>query len=230
MAVTRERERRLASLTGVDRAGGTSPAQGGIFAGGARGTPVRRPDRAFKRIALVSAACLAGFIAFVVVRGPTHPSPVGSSALEAAPPPLLARGTVAPAFSLPNLQGGDPVALSAFRGRPLVLNFFASWCRDCRAELTAVATVARGSAGRVAVLGVDSNDTSEAAADRLLSAAHATYPVAVDTHATVATQYLVQALPVTYFLNASGHVVGATLGPQTVPSLERWVARLEARR
>ncbi len=93
-----------------------------------------------------------------------------------------------------------------------------------------MATAARASTGRVAVLGVDSNDNSEAAADRLLSAAHATYPVAVDADATVATQYLVQALPVTYFLNATGHVVGTALGPQTATSLERWVARLEAPR
>jgi cytochrome c biogenesis protein CcmG, thiol:disulfide interchange protein DsbE len=228
--VTRERERRLASLTGVDRGEGTSSTQGDTFAGTDTETPTRRPDRVFKRIALVSAACLVGFIVFVVARGPTHPAQVGSSALEAAPPSLLAPGTAAPAFSLPNLQGGDTVSLSAFRGKPVVVNFFASWCRDCRAELAAVATVARESTGRVGVLGVDSNDTSEAAADRLLSAADATYPVGVDAHATVATQYLVQALPVTYFLNATGHVVGAALGPQTVHSLERWVARLEARR
>ena len=228
--MTRERETRLTSLTGVNRGGATSQRQGVSFGRGAPENPMRRPDRAFKRIALVSAACLVGFIAFVVVRGPTHPAPVGSSALEAAPPSLLAPGTVAPPFSLPNLQGGDPVILSAFQGRPVVLNFFASWCRDCRAELTAVATVARHDTGQVAVLGVDSNDTSEAAADRLLSAAHAAYPVAVDAHATVATQYLVQALPVTYFLSATGHVVGAALGPQTVSSLERWVARLKARR
>ena len=230
VVVTRDSERRLASLTSVDRGGGTSSTQEGTFAGEATQTPTRRPDRAFKIIALVSAVCLVGFIAFVVVRGPTRPTQVGSSALEAAPPSLLAPGTIAPAFSLPNIQGRDPVSLSAFQGKPVIVNFFASWCRDCRAELTAVATVARESTGRVAVLGVDSNDTSEAAADRLLSAAHAAYPVAVDAHASVATQYLVQALPVTYFLNATGHVVGAALGPQTALSLERWVARLEARR
>jgi cytochrome c biogenesis protein CcmG, thiol:disulfide interchange protein DsbE len=214
----------------MNRGGGTSSTRGDTFAETDTETPTRRPDRVFKGIALVSAACLVGFIVFVVVRGPTRPGQVGSSALEAAPPSLLAPGTVAPAFSLPDLRGGDSVSLSAFQGRPVVVNFFASWCRDCRAELAAVATVARQSTGRVAVLGVDSNDTSDVAAGRLLTSAHATYPVAVDAHATVATQYLVQALPVTYFLNATGHVVGSALGPQTVPSLERWVARLEARR
>ncbi len=89
-----------------------------------------------------------------------------------------------------------------------------------------MAQVARATNRRVAVIGIDSNETSVAAAARLLTAAHASYPVVVDPQAKVATQYLVQALPVSYFLNASGRVVGAALGPQTVASLDRWVSRL----
>ncbi len=188
------------------------------------------PDRAFKWITAIAAVSLVGFIVFVVVRGPAHPANVGSSALEVAPPPVLRSGTVAPHFSLPPLEGSGAVSLSAFQGMPVIVNFFASWCRDCQAELGAVATVAHATAGRVAVVGVDSNDTSETAARRLLGAVHAAYPVAVDAHATVATEYLVQALPVTYFLNAHGRVVGAALGPQSVASLEHWVARLGAQR
>ena len=191
--------------------------------------PKRSQDRLFKWVAAVAAACLIGFVVFVIVRGSPHPAVNGSSALEAAPPPVLKAGTSAPAFSLPALHGGDPVSLSAFRGKPVIVNFFASWCPDCRAELGAVAHVARTTSGRVAVIGVDSNETSTATADRLLATAGATYPVAVDAQATVASHYLVQALPVTYFLNASGQVVGVALGPQSVTSLERWVARLEGR-
>lgn len=183
-------------------------------------------DRLFKWIAAVAAACLIGFVVFVVVRGPPHPAAVGSAALEVSPPPVLKPGTVAPQFSLPQLQGGQPVSLSGFRGMPVILNFFASWCRDCQEELGAMAQVARATSGRVAVVGVDSNETSDAAATRLLVAAHATYPVVVDAQAKVATQYLVQALPVSYFLNASGQVVGAALGPQTVVSLDHWLTRL----
>jgi thioredoxin-like negative regulator of GroEL len=52
----------------------------------------------------------------------------------------------------------------------------------------------------------------------------------VDAQAKVASEYLVQALPVSYFLNGSGQVVGAALGPQSVASLEHWVARLGAGR
>jgi thioredoxin-like negative regulator of GroEL len=111
----------------------------------------------------------------------------------------------------------------------VIINFFASWCRDCRAELGAVARVARASSGRLSVVGVDSNETSSATARQLLAAAGAAYPVAVDAQAKVASEYLVQALPVTYFLNASGQVVGAALGPQSVTSLEHWVSRLGGR-
>jgi len=184
------------------------------------------PDKVFKWIAALAAACLVGFVIFVIVRGSPHPATIGSAALKAAPPPVLRAGTAAPVFSLPDLNGGNPVSLSAYRGRPVVVNFFASWCPDCRAELGAMAAIARTTTGRVAVIGVDSNETSQAAATGLLASARATYPVAVDAHATVASKYLVQALPVSYFLNASGRVVGVALGPQSVASLQRWMVRL----
>jgi hypothetical protein len=93
-----------------------------------------------------------------------------------------------------------------------------------------MATTARRSAGHVAVIGVDSNESSDTAAAQLLTAAHATYRVGLDNSAKVATRYLINALPVSYFVNSQGHVVGAALGPQTVTSLQRWVARLEGGR
>ncbi len=187
-------------------------------------------DRVFRWVALVAGACLVGFVVFVVTRGPSHPTDAGTAALKAPPPPALAAGTVAPTFSLPSLEGGQPVALAAYRGTPVIVNFFASWCPDCRQELAAVATVAERATGRVAVIGVDSNESSDTEAVRLLAAAGAHYPVGLDPRATIATRYLVSALPVSYFLNAQGRVAGAALGPQTVLSLQRWVARLEGQR
>jgi cytochrome c biogenesis protein CcmG/thiol:disulfide interchange protein DsbE len=184
-------------------------------------------DSFFKWTASIAGAALVGFVVFVVVRGPSSPQRPSSAALAVAPPATLAPGTAAPGFSLAALDGGAPVSLSASGNRPVIVNFFASWCRDCQAELTAMATVARTSAGRVDVIGVDSNESSDTTAARLLAAAHAGYPVGLDDNAKVASEYEVQALPVSYYLDAQGRVVGASLGPQTLHSLEAWVVRLE---
>jgi peroxiredoxin len=184
-------------------------------------------DRPFIWITIVAAACLIGFVSFVVLRGPSHHPGAGTDALV-SPPPVLSEGTSAPDFSLPALEGGAPVALTAFRGKPVLLSFFASWCPHCQKELASVAAVARANVGKLAVVGIDSNESSEATSRKLLAAVHATYPVALDPDAKVATRYEVVALPVSYFLNADGKVVGATFGAQSVPSLKRWVAKAEA--
>ena len=191
--------------------------------------PLHPKDRTFKWLAAVAGVFLVGFVVFVVVQGPSRSSGPSSAALAEGPPTLLAPGAVAPPFSLPGLGGGQPVNLASFRGEPVVLNFFASWCPDCSAELSALATEARAASGKVAFAGVDTNENSESNAIKLLGEAGATYPVAVDASAKVATSYLVQALPVSYFVDSQGKVVGTASGPQRVTSLRRWVDRLEAK-
>jgi thiol-disulfide isomerase/thioredoxin len=196
-------------------------------AGATTGRRSRSSDRTFKLIALLAGLCLIGFIVYVAVRAPANGGrSLGVAALEAAPPPLLHAGAAAPSFSLPRLGGGAPVVLSSLRGSPVIVNFFASWCPDCRSELAAIGAVAAQNAGRVTVVGIDSNDGNGAAAAKLLAAAHATYPVGVDTSAKVASEYLLTALPVTYFVSARGRIVGSALGPQSAASLRRWVGRL----
>jgi thiol-disulfide isomerase/thioredoxin len=201
--------------------------QGVAVAGATAGRRSGSSDRTFKLIALLAGLCLIGFIVYVAVRAPAKGGrTLGVAALKAAPPAVLHAGAAAPAFSLPRLGGGTPVALSSLRGSPVIVNFFASWCPDCRSELAAIGSVAAQNSGRVAVIGVDSNDGNGAAAAKLLTAAHASYPVGVDTSAQVASKYLLTALPVTYFVNAQGRIVGSALGPQSVASLRRWVGRL----
>jgi len=191
-------------------------------------TPVKKGELVWKWLAALAALFLIGFIAYVA----TRPHSQRSVAYPVTPPATLAIGSEAPAFVLPRLGGGPPVSLAGTRGQPTIVkqptivNFFASWCRNCQAELSAFAALSAQSAGRVAIIGVDSNDSNGSAAQTLLAGAKATYPVAVDGDANVATSYLLNALPVTYFLDSNGRVVHAAFGAQSLASLHHWAAVL----
>lgn len=182
----------------------------------------RTDERVWKILAVTAAVALVGFVVYVVTR-PHHPRSVAFPTTSA---PTLPLHSTAPAFTLPRLGGGSPVSLAATRGTPTVVNFFASWCPDCKAELAAFAAVAAKTAGRVNVIGVDTNDGSGGGAQNLLAAAKASYPVGVDSGAKVATTYLLEALPVTYFLDGRDRVVHVSFGTQTEASLERWTDAL----
>ena len=172
-------------------------------------------------------AILVGFICFVVVE---HiESGTGRSQFPQTKPSSLPIGAIAPGFSLSRLGGGSTVSLATGHGEPVMVNFFASWCTDCRQELRAVAQVAVATSGKLAVIGVDTSDTNPQTAERLLAKAGATYPVGEDPRASTAAKYKITGLPVTFFLSSSRRIEGVAFGPQTRASLERWARRLTAR-
>ncbi len=192
---------------------------------GVRSGKRRSSDRVFRVIAAIATLGLIAFVVVVVTSRATQHPP--RTLLRLPPPPSLRLGTMAPDFSLTALRGGADVELSRLRGTPVVLNFFASWCPDCQAELSAFATFARTEDGRVQVMGVDTNDLNGSAAVRLLERAHAGYPVGVDPLAKVASRYLIEALPVTYFIDSEGRVAGVAFGQLTDADLNSWLKRLE---
>lgn len=181
----------------------------------------------------LAAAVIAGLVAYVVTPRP-------ASAISGARPlvttqrhgvgaglPELTAGRRAPHFSLPRLGGGAKVTLAADHGRPVVLNFFASWCTDCRRELKAFAKVWRAQRGHVAFLAVDTSDHDPAKARSLLRQAGDGYPVGVDPAASVANgKYLVEALPATVFITPSGRIASEAFGAQTVRTLDAHLAGL----
>lgn len=125
----------------------------------------------------------------------------------------------APGFRLPLLGSGSATFdLASDRGHPVVVNFWASSCVDCRSELSAFAQVARQVPG-VRFVGVDVADPSASAALSLARAAGVTYPIAEDTSGRVAAEYQVADLPTTLFLDPSGTVVVRHPGTLTAENL-----------
>ena len=127
-------------------------------------------------------------------------------------------GPQAPGWQLPGLADpGRTVTLAQFRGRPLVINFWASWCPPCRREMPALEREARLLAGRVGFVGLDTQDEGGAglAFARRMGV---TYPLATD-NAQVYAAYGVNGLPTTFFVSADGTLAGRQVGGMTQASL-----------
>ncbi|HJQ75131.1 MAG TPA: TlpA disulfide reductase family protein [Gaiellaceae bacterium] len=129
------------------------------------------------------------------------------------PPPKV--GAPAPAFSLERLTGEGDLSLRSFRGKTVVLNFFASWCGPCKREAPVLEHLwQQDKAQGLVVLGVDAND-ARGDALKFVHAHDLTYPVVFDHDGRVASnRYAIANLPATYVLNPKGRIVGGQiLGP-----------------
>ncbi|MGH9056532.1 MAG: redoxin domain-containing protein [Acidimicrobiales bacterium] len=125
----------------------------------------------------------------------------------------------APDFRLPLLgQGSASLGLASLGGHPVVINFWASSCVDCRAELVAFAQAAK-QVPDVRFVGVDVADPSASAALALARQAGITYPVVADNSGRIATTYQVPDLPTTVFLGPGGKVVVRHPGTLTTENL-----------
>jgi cytochrome c biogenesis protein CcmG/thiol:disulfide interchange protein DsbE len=133
----------------------------------------------------------------------------------------------APAFTVAALGGSGTVSLSQYQGKPVIVNFWASWCVPCQSETPLLATWYKQEHGRIALVGLDENDTTAKA----LAFAHSkgvTYRLGSDPLTTVAGPYGVDALPQTFFLNANHRIVEHVLGAITKADLAQGVALMNA--
>ena len=125
----------------------------------------------------------------------------------------------------PTLTGKD-VSITSFRGRPVVLIFWGSWCGPCHDEQPTLNTAyARWSPRGVVFLGVDLRDTT-APALAFQSEFKIPYPSIADTNATLAIDYRVPSAPSLVFLNAQGKVANVVLGARGTMSVADFNAEI----
>jgi cytochrome c biogenesis protein CcmG/thiol:disulfide interchange protein DsbE len=130
----------------------------------------------------------------------------------------------APAFSLPVLGHADQkVTLADYSGKPLIVNFFASWCVPCKTETPLLATFYRSEQGKVALVGLDENDVVGNAMSFARSDG-VSYPVGWDPQAVAASAYGVSGLPQTFFLDAKHRIVDRIFGAVTETTLRKGIA------
>jgi cytochrome c biogenesis protein CcmG, thiol:disulfide interchange protein DsbE len=154
------------------------------------------------------AATVAVIVALLMTGLGRDPSVIAS--------PLV--GRAAPNFTLPQLDG-PPVTLSKLRGQVVVINFWASWCAECRVEQAALdQTWHQFRDSGVVVIGVDFEDSSGAARS-YVHAQGVTYPVVEDAGSQAALAYGLRGVPETFVVNQSGRVVNRVFGPVDAAAL-----------
>ena len=122
-------------------------------------------------------------------------------------------GQTAPAFSLERLGNGRTVSLAELRGQVVVMNFFASWCAECKLEHPALLAAWQRYRERGAVfVGVDFEDTTAGAAD-YRSALHVDWPLLVDPASRTAIDYGVYGVPETFVISPEGEILAKHVGP-----------------
>ena len=136
-------------------------------------------------------------------------------------------GKPAPEFKLSLFEGGM-VDLADYRGKPIVINFWASWCGPCRIEAPILEGLWRSYREQdVQFIGVDIQD-AEADGLKYLSEFGITYPNGLDADGRITVDYGVIGIPVTFFINRKGVVERRWVGAVSETRMTQWVQELVA--
>ncbi len=141
------------------------------------------------------------------------------SALEAEP---------APDFTVYDADG-KPVKLSDMKGKPVVLNFWASWCPPCKAEMPDFDAICKEYEGRVEFMMVNLTDGVRETVESARNFIHMmeySFPVYYDTDMDATSQYGIQSIPTTFFINAEGEVIAYASGAMSGDTLKQGISMI----
>jgi len=124
-----------------------------------------------------------------------------------------ARPKQASDFSV-SLLGGQTLELKGQRGKPMLINFWATWCAPCREEMPAMERLYLKHRERGFVLLAVSVDTDAALVKPFLERYRLTFPVALDARMDLANTYGVRALPASFLIDRNGYLTALALGPR----------------
>ncbi|MCB1215537.1 MAG: TlpA family protein disulfide reductase, partial [Deltaproteobacteria bacterium] len=123
-------------------------------------------------------------------------------------------GEEAISFVLPNMEG-QQISLKDFRGKVLLLNFWASWCGPCREEMPSLeALYQRYQDQDFVVLGLSLDEGGWEPVKDFLKQVGVSFPIVLDEKLEVSDQYQIFRIPETYFIDREGRIAGKIVGPQ----------------
>ena len=158
---------------------------------------------------------------------------------QAAPPPVattppeeventeeeVVEPVSAPDFTAMD-SNGNLVSLSDFVGKPVILNFWASWCSPCKSEMPDFESAFQQYGEEIQFMMVNMTDGSqetEGSAKAFIAESGYSFPIFFDVEYSAAMAYGVTSIPATYFVNAEGNLVAYGIGPLNLAALETGV-------
>jgi peroxiredoxin len=161
-------------------------------------------------VAIVAVLALAA--ATILVFGETAGDPIG-------------QGSPAPAFALPRVRDGAPLSLSDLRGRVVLLNFWATWCKPCEDEMPAMERLYQQLGGADFELVAVSVDEDAAEVTDFVDRLALSFPVLLDRGREVSTAYQTFRYPESFLIDREGVVAARFVGPREWDS-ELYVERI----
>jgi thiol-disulfide isomerase/thioredoxin len=165
-------------------------------------------------------------VAVVVLTAMFVPSDFDQARHAFAGPAQQVVGTALPDEIVSNARGGE-LRLASYRGRPLLVNLWATWCGPCRREMPALERLSKEQSGRLNVVAIDQRE------DPAVVLAYArrfgvTFPIGIDDDQRLATNLHLVGLPSSFFVDGDGVIRDAVDGEMTYDEMTRKASSLLA--
>ena len=173
---------------------------------------------------VIAAVVLIALLGVAIVQAMDKKAEPENVSQEAANMGGLKVGAKAPDFELKTLAG-DTVKLSDFKGKKVMLNFWATWCPPCKAEMPAMEEFHKEAGDDVVILAVNIDPHLDVKA--FVDENGITFPIPLDEEDIVNETYQVLSIPTTYFIDTKGNIGNKYIGAMNLDAMKQYTKELK---